>query len=239
MGIIYVILVAMGLGALHSLEPGHGKGVITAYLISSRATIKDAVFLGVSTAIAHTLSIIILAFVATSAVQSFLPGGIVYWIQLISGIVITYLGVKILYRRIRPQIVVMEKVGYGYGYAEPCEHHHGLHHNIHIHESPSSPSRLLALGFFIGLIPCPSALAVLLAAIGAQHISVGLSFVAAFSVGGAITMSMIGLLVVRLGDSIKWMENWRVMGTLALLSSVLILGLGIFVVLQGLKGLVF
>lgn len=236
MELIYVILAAGGLGALHSLEPGHGKGMISAYLVSSHARVKDAVFLGVTTALAHSLSIMILALMASSAARLFLPGNVIYWIQLISGVVISVLGTRILYQRIRPQVVVMEKVGAGP--AEMSEHHHGLfHHHVHANETPSSLPRLFALGFFIGLIPCPSALAVLLAAVGAHQISEGLTFVFAFSVGSAVTMSTIGMLVVLAGDSVKRPQNWRVVDAMTLISSIMILALGLFVIYQGLEGL--
>ena len=73
MEIMYTIPAVMGLGALHSLEPGHGKGVITAYLISSGAKIKDAIIIGIISALAHTLSIALLAFSASSTIRFLFP----------------------------------------------------------------------------------------------------------------------------------------------------------------------
>lgn len=55
MELLFTLPAAIGLGALHSLEPGHGKGVITAYLISSGAKVKDAVLIGIVSAVAHTV----------------------------------------------------------------------------------------------------------------------------------------------------------------------------------------
>jgi nickel/cobalt transporter (NicO) family protein len=238
MELIYAIPAAIGLGVLHSLEPGHGKGVITAYLVSSHAKTKDAILLGVLSAIAHTFSIVVLAFTASSTVKLFVPEHLSYWIQLISGVIITFLGARILLQRVRPRIVVVEKVGHGH--LETCEHHHhGFHHHSHANVPPTSLSRLFMVGFFTGLIPCPSALAILLAAVGTNQIHVGLSLVAAFSVGSALAMSTIGMIVVRVGSSLKRLENWRVLDAMTSLSSVLILGLGVFVALQSLKNLGF
>ena len=58
---MYLIPLAIGLGVLHSLEPGHGKGVVSAYLITHHAKVKDVIIVGIISAIAHTLSIVFLA----------------------------------------------------------------------------------------------------------------------------------------------------------------------------------
>src|SRR6476469_2595886 len=44
-------------GAMHALTPGHGKTIVGAYLVGSRATVQHALFLGVTTTIAHTTGI--------------------------------------------------------------------------------------------------------------------------------------------------------------------------------------
>ena len=85
MSFMYTIPAAIGLGALHSLEPGHGKGVISAYLISSGAKIKDAVMLGIISASAHTLSIALLALSDSSTIKIFFNQNLTNWFQLVSG----------------------------------------------------------------------------------------------------------------------------------------------------------
>ncbi len=44
--ILFALLVAAALGALHALEPGHGKTLVAAYLIGSRGTAKASIALG-------------------------------------------------------------------------------------------------------------------------------------------------------------------------------------------------
>lgn len=46
MDILFSIPGSIGLGALHSLELGHGKGVISAYLIATRGKRQDDMLLG-------------------------------------------------------------------------------------------------------------------------------------------------------------------------------------------------
>lgn len=232
MDLMYTIPAAIGLGALHSLEPGHGKGVITAYLISSGAKIKDAVMLGIISASAHTLSIALLAFSASSTVRILFPQNLSYWFQLVSGIIVIYIGLNIITQRIFSHK--------GAKTESHCSHTHTHCHHEYKKTSSSvlAPLRGLFLtGFFTGLVPCPSALAILLAAVSADKIPLGLGLVGAFSIGSAITMVAIGILVVRASNAIKRLEKWHVVNRLALVSSFLILFLGGALILQSVSHL--
>src|SRR5204863_10170068 len=55
-----LFLIAVLLGGLHALTPGHGKGVVAAYLIGSRGRVRDAVMLGGIVTFTHTISVIAL-----------------------------------------------------------------------------------------------------------------------------------------------------------------------------------
>src|ERR1700733_8751725 len=52
---------AILLGAMHGLEPGHSKTMMAAFIVAIRGTIGQAVLLGLSAAIAHSLIIWVLA----------------------------------------------------------------------------------------------------------------------------------------------------------------------------------
>ena len=56
--------IAILLGALHGLEPGHSKTMMAAFIIAVRGTVVQAALLGLSAAISHSLVILILAAVA-------------------------------------------------------------------------------------------------------------------------------------------------------------------------------
>ncbi|GMA59628.1 sulfite exporter TauE/SafE family protein [Alicyclobacillus fastidiosus] len=231
MQLVYAIPVAMGLGALHSLEPGHGKGVISAYLISNQGKPKDAMLIGFVSAVAHTFSILMLALVATSSIDAFIPEHLISFIELGSGLAVSWIGARMLYQKFRPEVVVVRKLGLAQ--AETCtnpHHHHHVHSN-HSHKDspPSSIGRLFTVGFFTGLIPCPSALAILLSSIGLHHASIGMTLVMAFSIGMALMMCTIGLVVVTTGDTISRLDHWRVTDTLTSLSSLLVFLIGCFV----------
>lgn len=232
MDLMYTLPAVIGLGALHSLEPGHGKGIITAYLISSGAKIKDAIAIGLIAALAHTLSITLIAISATSAVKVIVPENLIHWFQLISGIVVIYIGLNIITQRYFDYQETKRnknKAIDSHHCTNHCNHHHSETNSV-----PSSRSNLFLTGFFTGIIPCPSALAILLAAISAEKIPLGLGLVGAFSIGGAITMVAIAVFVVRASHTMKKLERWQVVNRLAIVSSFLIIFLGGAVIFQSL-----
>ena len=233
MDLIFTLPAAIGLGALHSLEPGHGKGVISAYLISSGAKIKDAVMIGLISALAHTLSIILLAVSASSTVKILVPENITYWFQLISGIVVIYIGLNMITQRIFDNIAAKQKLHKLHD--SHCFNNHCNHHQHKHSSTPSSRYNLFLTGFFTGIVPCPTALAILLAAVSADKIPLGLGLVGAFSIGSAITMVTIAIFVVRASHTIKRLERWQVVNRLALVSSLLIIFVGGAVILQSLS----
>ncbi len=55
------------------------------------------------------------------------------------------------------------------------------------------------MGASAGLIPCPSALVVLLGAVSQQQIVLGMVLIATFSIGLAATLTALGLVVVHAG----------------------------------------
>jgi sulfite exporter TauE/SafE len=65
---------------------------------------------------------------------------------------------------------------------------------------------LLALGVSGGLLPCPSALVVLLSAVALHRVGYGLLLVVAFSIGLATTLTGIGLAFVYAG---RWFSQFR------------------------------
>lgn len=95
------------------------------------------------------------------------------------------------------QLVENDGHSHGHGDIAPVGHDHGT--GWHTHAVPTGPVSmrgLLALGVSGGLLPCPSALVVLLAAISLQRTSFGMVLVVAFSIGLAGALTAIGLLLV-------------------------------------------
>jgi ABC-type nickel/cobalt efflux system permease component RcnA len=89
----------------------------------------------------------------------------------------------------------------GHGHGDHHHDHHHAHSHDHHHTHPHGETAvtrrgLVAMGAAAGLIPCPSALVVLLGAIAQHEVALGLLLIVAFSVGLAATLTGLGLLVV-------------------------------------------
>jgi nickel/cobalt exporter len=197
--IALAFLIAAALGAFHALEPGHGKTLVAAYLVGSRGTMKHALMLGLTVTAAHTGAVYLLGGVTLYASRYIMPERLYPWLALLSGLMITGLGIGLFFQRY-------------FGKAGQTAHHHhhdGHHHHDHGHSHHSgnahhhheltqevSVRQLLALGISGGIVPCPAALVVLLSAVSLQRIGFGLLLIVSFSLGLAAVLIGIALLMV-------------------------------------------
>lgn len=95
------IPVAIGLGALHALEPGHAKTMTAAYLIGIHGRWTDAVMLGAAAALTHSLVVIGIAVAALLVGRQAFAGEAIWWLQIGSGAIVVLLGSWMLWRRLR------------------------------------------------------------------------------------------------------------------------------------------
>jgi nickel/cobalt transporter (NicO) family protein len=181
--------VAFGWGALHALSPGHGKAMVAAYLIGTRGTARHAVWLGVTVTITHTIGVFALGLVTLALSQYILPEDLYPWLTLVSGLMVVAIGAAVLRARFRSH-----RHGHGHHHGHDHSHSHGESHP-HV-ETAVTRRSLIAMGAAAGLIPCPSALVVLLGALAQHEVALGLLLIVAFSVGLAGTLTALGLLVV-------------------------------------------
>jgi nickel/cobalt exporter len=220
--LLLVLLLAFGWGALHALSPGHGKAMVAAYLIGTRGTARHAVGLGVTVTITHTLGVFALGLVTLLLSQYILPEDLYPWLTLVSGLLVVTIGAGVLRSRIRWARARRAGTASGHGPSAdaalhshgpdghthgPGGHHHHHDHghshdhdhgHSHVHDEENIVTRrsLIGMGAAAGLIPCPSALVVLLAAIAQHEVALGLLLIVAFSVGLAGTLTGLGLMVV-------------------------------------------
>ena len=188
-----VVLVSLGLavfwGAAHALSPGHGKTIVSAYLVGSRGTPWHAALLGLITTATHTAGVFALGGITLLLSQWIVPDTLYPWLNLIAGVMVVAIGLSVLRSRLR------KRRASGHDHHHEHGHDHGHEHS---HEVPDSLSMrsLLAVGVSGGLLPCPSALVVLLAAISLHRVAFGLVLIVAFSLGLALTITGIGLVAV-------------------------------------------
>ncbi len=199
--IALAILGAIFWGALHALSPGHGKTVVAAYLIGTRGTARHAVFLGLTVTITHTLGVFALGAVTLWLARYLLPETLYPWLNVLSGVAVVVIGATLAWQRLRGAGEVVP----GHEHTDDTQagqpHSHGG--RAHTHLPPGAGGErvtrrsLLALGVSGGLIPCPSALVLLLGAIALGRTGFGLLLVLAFSAGLASVLMSIGLLCVH------------------------------------------
>jgi nickel/cobalt transporter (NicO) family protein len=240
--ILAALAVAVGLGAFHALEPGHGKTLVAAYLVGSRGTVKHAVLLGLIVTAAHTTGVYILGAITLYASKYIVPERLYPWLGAISGVMIAALGLMLLVRRYQGRDGLLAHSHQHHGAhdhgAHGHHHHHDGGHAQHHHEvnQQVSAKQLLALGISGGIVPCPAALVVLLSAVAMQRIGFGLLLIVAFSVGLAAVLIAIGVLMVyarqfmaRFQGDGQWTTRW-----LPLTSSAFIVIVGVALTWQAL-----
>ena len=219
------IAIAYGFGAVHALSPGHGKTLVGAYLVGSRGTPQAALWLGLTTTVTHTLAIFILG-VITLLASHYIDLDRVYPILgAASGLAICLVGLRLLAMRLKD----------GHHHHPPNHHHHNHHHH---HDQPRADwSSILAIGISGGLVPCPSALVLLLSAIALHQIAYGLVLIGGFSLGLASVLTSLGLAAVY---GRQWLESFPigngVMQGLSVVSALVTVGVGLGLTTVALMG---
>jgi ABC-type nickel/cobalt efflux system permease component RcnA len=188
---------AFVLGAIHAMSPGHGKTIVAAYLVGSRGTIQHAAFLGGMVTFTHTISVFLLGLATLFLSRYILPEKIVPWLGAISGLSIVLIGLSLFRKRLA--VLRGKDEPHHHHHDHSHEHHHddgNLHHHHHMPQGEVSMAGLIALGVSGGLVPCPSALVLLLSAIALGRTGYGLLLLVAFSFGLAIVLMAIGAAVL-------------------------------------------
>ncbi|MCP4140631.1 MAG: hypothetical protein GY755_10140 [Chloroflexi bacterium] len=93
--------IALILGALHALSPGHGKTIVAAYLVGSQGKAYHAAVLGLLVTLTHTGSVFALGLATLSLSQYIMPNQLFPALELISGLLILALGIGLLLPRLR------------------------------------------------------------------------------------------------------------------------------------------
>ncbi|HYN74572.1 MAG TPA: nickel transporter [Candidatus Limnocylindria bacterium] len=226
---LLALVIALGLGGLHALAPGHGKTLMAASLVGTGGRRRDAFVLGASVTTAHTAGVVVLA-VALSLSSTIAPETAYPWLGLASAVLAVGVGVSLL-RQARGG-----RTQYQHGHPHPHPHPHS-HPHPHPHSHPHEPRshqphthdpdhghhtltlalpltatetitapaarpatpRVIALGLAGGLVPSPSAVVVLLAGFALGRSWFALLLVIAYGLGMALTLCLTGLLLVRAG----------------------------------------
>ncbi len=220
--IFFGLLFAFGLGAAHALSPGHGKAVVGAYLIGTKGTPKHAIFLGLTVTITHTLGVFALGLLTLFASKYILPEKLMPILNFVSGLLVLFIGLALFKDRLfiflgwkkDTDLLGHEKLSAEIADITPEDdlendhenpsaattHTHGGSTHTHLPPQRVTWRSLLALGISGGLLPCPSALVLMLAAISKNRIGYGHVLTKVFSFGLAATLTAVGLAFLYIGN---------------------------------------
>ncbi len=227
-GVLAVLLAAL-LGAGHAMLPGHGKTVMAAYLAGRRGRRRDAVLVGTTVTLTHTVGVLVLGLVLTVA-SSVAGEQVLRSLGVVSGLLVVVVGAFLLRdalrdrRPVAPAEMALVATGpggegtathpghdhaadphhghsHGDGHGHGHSHGHGHGHDHGPHGGPGSGGfsrrSLVGIGVAGGLVPSPSALVVLLGAIGLGRTVFGVLLVLAYGLGMAGVLTAVGLLLVH------------------------------------------
>jgi ABC-type nickel/cobalt efflux system permease component RcnA len=220
-GLILVgMLVAFGLGAMHAMSPGHGKTIVAAYLVGSRGTLKHAGLLGFMVTFTHTFTVFLLGLGMLFFQRFVVAEKIVPLLGAVSGLSIVTIGLMLLYKRAN---ALMEGGNHSHAHfhshdhddhgghppapsriaelnaaqaGQTLVHSHGGSTHSHAIDGEITAGSLIALGISGGIVPCPSALILMLSAIALGHPGVGLILLIGFSTGLALVLMACGMLAI-------------------------------------------
>jgi ABC-type nickel/cobalt efflux system permease component RcnA len=221
--ILFTVLAAFGLGALHGLEPGHGKALLAFTLVGSRATFKQAAILAGALTFAHTIAVLLLGLLLFIA-AGFATESLFTWITLISGAAVTAIGARSL------ALTILHR--YQHAHAHDHQHSHALPGSAPLH----FPSAVVA-AMSGGIAPCPAAIVVLLTALHLHRVGYGLALIVIFSLGLATILTALGIAVVRGAAWLSRRSHFEVVSRNApLVTATVISIIGASMLAQGLIG---
>jgi nickel/cobalt transporter (NicO) family protein len=227
---------AVLLGALHGLEPGHSKTMMTAFIVAVRGTVAQAILLGLAATLSHT-----------AVVWAVAMGGLYFgrnldaeasepYFQVASAALIIAIALWMLWRQ------------------SHRHHHEHDHPHVDAHDRAHAEdirrrfgrathvttAQIIAFGLTGGLIPCPAAITVLLLCLQLKEFTLGAGLVLCFSIGLAVTMVSAG--VVAAGGVRHAEKRWSGFAALAerapYVSAAVIILVGLFVGFEGLRAIV-
>jgi nickel/cobalt transporter (NicO) family protein len=233
---------ALVLGALHGLEPGHSKTMMTAFIVAVRGSVAQAALLGLAATVSHTAVVWVVALLGLHFASRYDAAFAEPYFQITSVVLILVIALWMLWRTWRQQRSVR-------GPAQQHRHDDGDHHShqdahqlAHADEirhrfasANVTTGQIVMLGLSGGLIPCSAAIAVLALCLQINQLWLGIALVACFSIGLAATLVAAGMVAAVGMRHVS--RRWSGWGDLArrapYLSGIVMIGVGLYVGWEG------
>ncbi len=211
---LFLVAAASVLGALHGLEPGHSKTMIAAFIIAVRGTVMQAVVLGLSAVVSHSLIVWVLGLLVLTYGDEMIAEEMEPWFIMASGVIILCIALWMAWRIYRDRKARRTHAHEHHHGGEAAGHRHHSHDDDHHHDrlpqdaharahamdiekrfasGRATTGQVIWFGLTGGLIPCPAAVTVLIVCLHLNHFWLGVGLVASFSIGLALTLVTVGV----------------------------------------------
>jgi ABC-type nickel/cobalt efflux system permease component RcnA/ABC-type uncharacterized transport system substrate-binding protein len=176
-------------GVFHAAGPGHGKAVISSYLLATGETLKRGILISFAAAMAQAITAIVVVgiFAMLLGVTSQVMGVATWWLEAASYLLIVLLGVGVIFRR---SLIPIR----GHVHDANCDRSHGP--RVEDLDGEFGWRRAAAAVLAIGLRPCTGAVLVLVFALAQGLIWTGIAATFAMAFGTAFTVAAIATLAV-------------------------------------------
>ncbi|ODT68168.1 MAG: hypothetical protein ABS75_21470 [Pelagibacterium sp. SCN 63-23] len=229
-------------GVFHAAGPGHGKVVISSYVLANERQLRQGVTLSALSALLQSLVAIgfVLVLAGLLNLTSTAMGVAAHWVGVVSYALVALLGLWLVARKV---------FGWGHGHHEHDHHDHGHHHHDHgehMHHAVAPRDirgnwrEQLGVVLAVGLRPCSGALVVLVFALSQGLLAAGIAAVLLMGLGTAITVAALATLAVgakglaaRIGGTDSAMARHLVWWA-ELLGAVAVLAFGILLLIASL-----
>jgi len=190
-----ITVAAFVIGAAHALEPGHGKSAIMGALLGSKRPWRDPIYLGLATATGHTLGVLLFAYLTFFLAHLLAPDTMRLYIEGGIGTLLLMTGIFMFW-----SLWKKRDLSHNPSTCSCCSS-----------KRAQSNNRILpGVGFLIGLVPCPSLMALSLSAVHADSFYSITLLAATFGLGVALTLASLGLVVTHMSGQLSRYSvfNW-------------------------------
>ena len=209
-----LIGIAFAYGVLHAAGPGHGKSVISAYVLANRETVRRGIALSFLSAFVQALSAIVFVGIMVLILQqtSIQMRSTEATIETVSWGLVAAVGAYLLYRLIAPYFASKRVEAHHHHHGHAHDHGHDHAHGAdcgcgHSHmpapqdlQGAWSWRRALPLALSVGIRPCSGAILLLIFALSQGMLWAGVVGTFAMALGTAITVSLLATLAVTSRD---------------------------------------
>ncbi len=206
-------------GVFHAAGPGHGKVVISSYVLANERQVRRGILLSFAAAMlqsAVAIAFVVVA-VATLNLTSTAMNDAVNWIGLVSYALVALLGLWLIARKLfgwghshapAPKADLAHRAHahlHGHDHHDHVHYHDHDHAHDHDHHHVVTPQQAtggwreqLGVVLAVGLRPCSGALVVLAFALSQGLVAAGIAAVLLMGLGTALTVAILASLAVGL-----------------------------------------